>query len=181
MMKKLNSFLLKLEVFLPRLDRILAVVLAIILIYSIIYITKAAALDAVKSYVCAKNNEAEEICIFIGSENCSFNDYCEKYSIPQNEVVYISGTMADYCDLIVDANEYCSESKNITIKRIMEISKGLHWTIKIDNNKISEIWTHKSPISQDQLKPYSFDEQVDMIPLFDKNRFDYALGYYANE
>ena len=56
---------------------------------------------------------------------------------------YISGVTTSYYDLIIDANEYCNKRKNITVNPTTERSIDYHWTIKIENNNISEIWILK--------------------------------------
>lgn len=53
-----------------------------------------------------------------------------------------------------------------------------YWTLKLIDNNVSEIWTCKIPLTQEQLKSYTFDEQIEMIPLFKKDRIKYAIGYY---
>lgn len=138
-------------------------------------------LDISKNYINTMNYSAETILKCIESNNYKFNNYCKEYNIPQNETVYISGTTTSYYDLIIDANRYCNERKNITVNPTTERSTDFYWVIKIDNNIISEIWTCKIPLINDQLKSYSFNDQVDMIPLFDNDKFNYAIGYYKAE
>ena len=124
------------------------------------------------------NYSAENVSKCLASSNYTFNNYCDEYNIPKTGTIYISGVTTSYYDLIIDANEYWNKRKNITVNPTTERSIDYHWTIKIENNNISEIWTCKTQLSQAQLKSYNYNEQVDMIPLLKKDKFDYAIGYY---
>lgn len=161
-----------------KLKRVGVFIFAILLIVAIISILYLRLHDISKNYISIMNSNAESVLKCVESNNYHFNDYCKEYNIPENGTVFISGTTTSYCDLIIDANKYCNERKNITNTPTVERSTDFYWTIKLDNNKISEIWTCKVPLDKSQLKSYSFNEQVDMMPLFKSDKFNYAIGYY---
>lgn len=134
--------------------------------------------DIAKNYIYMSNYDAKSILKCIMSDNYRFFDYCVENNIPEQGTVYISGQTTSYYDLIIDANEYCNQRKNISIKITPEQTIDFYWTVKIEDNKISEIWTCNIPLTQEQLKPYTFDEQIEMMPLLKKDKFNYAIGYY---
>ena len=147
------------------------------LIIIIIIIANMRLIGISRNRVNMMNYSAENVSKCLASSNYTFNNYCDEYNIPKTGTIYISGVTTSYYDLIIDANEYCNRRKNITVNPTTERSIDYHWTIKIENNNISEIWTCKTQLSQTQLKSYNYNEQVDMIPLLKKDKFDYAIGY----
>ena len=149
-----------------------------LLVMFLVLITIASLRNVTKNYIYMSNYDAESILKCIMSDNYSFFDYCIENNIPEQGVVYISGQTTNYYNLIIDTNEYCNQRKNISVNPTPERSIAFYWTLKIVDNNISEIWTCKIPLNQEQLKPYSFDEQLDMIPIFKKDKFNYAIGYY---
>ncbi|MBR5513544.1 MAG: hypothetical protein IKV85_06115 [Ruminococcus sp.] len=163
--------------------RILKKVLIILVIISVLLvpISIAKLRDVNKNYIYISNSNAKNILNCINSDDYIFFDYCKENNIPENGIVYLSGECTSYCDLIIDANEYCDQRKNLTKNTSQKTSVAFYWTIKIENNMITEIWTCKIPLSQDKLKTYDLDEQRKMMPLFKKDKFNYAIGYYKNE
>lgn len=132
-----------------------------------------------KNYIYIKNSEAEELFTYSQSTKYRFKNYCEKNSIPQTEIVFLSGMTTNYADVIIQSNEFCNHDVNISCNPSDDTTISYYWIIKIDNNTISEIWTSKVPLEKEQLKPYSFEEQIKNIPLFNKDRMNYAIGYYS--
>ena len=59
----------------------------------------------------------------------------------------------------------------------------LYWTVKIVDSQIYEVWVYTIPLKKSQLKPYTFEEQFDMVPLFGGDKFEYrseyVIGYYT--
>ncbi|WP_295068138.1 hypothetical protein [Ruminococcus sp.] len=161
-----------------KLKRIGLLIFSILLIVVIINIIYLRLHDISKNYISIMNSNAKSVLKCIESNNYNFDNYCKNYNIPQNETAYISGTITSYHDMIIDANKYCNERKNITVNPTIERKTSFYWIIKIDNNKVSEIWTCNVPLNYSQLKSYSFNEQVDMMPLLRKDKFNYAIGYY---
>ena len=163
--------------------KIIKYVLIIFLMFSIILvpISILSLYDISKNHVYVMNSNAKNILKCAKSNNYNFSEYCKNYNIPENETIYISGMTTSYYDLIIDANEYCNQRKNISVNPTPERAIDFYWTLKIVDNNISEIWTCKIPLNQEQLKPYSFDEQLDMIPIFKKDKYNYVIGYYKAE
>lgn len=133
-----------------------------------------------KNSVFIKNSEAEDIVKISQSVSYTFGSYCENNGIPQTGNVFLSGYTTSYTDVIITSNEYCDLDVNITSKPTKNTTIRYYWTLKLENNVISEIWTGNSPLKEEHLRAYTFDEQLDMIPLFKKDRRSYAIGYYNN-
>lgn len=137
--------------------------------------------DTSKSYIYIKNSDAKDIFKYTQSDDYKFNDYCQKCNIPETGTIYLSGMVTSYSDLIIESNKYCSQNENISVRPANNETINFYWTLKIINNNISEIWTCKVPLKQEQLKSYTFDEQIKMIPIFKRDRSNYAIGYYKND
>ncbi len=134
--------------------------------------------DNSKKYAHIINSNTKVLYEYFQSDFYNFNDYYKEYNLPKSGVIYLSGTFVGYDDIIIEPNEYCSQSVSIRKEPSGIESKILYWTIKIVDGEISELWLHAYPLGQEMLKEYEFDEQVEMMPLLTKDRFKYAIGYY---
>ena len=88
-------------------------------------------------------------------------------------------------DYYIDNNEYSSDKKCLSQNPSTENEVNLYWTVKIVDSKINEVWVYTIPLEQNQLKRYTFQEQVNMVPLFGDEEFEYkseyVIGYYTAE
>ena len=164
-MKKIKSLKFKLLVF------------ALISLSLLTVIILASDKHSTKNMIIGCNNKAEQIKKQFDS-NSMFVEYCRDNNIPQNEVVFLNGTITSYMDYYVDSNQYCS--KEVCLSPSPHENKYIdeYWTVKIFDNKIREVWVSYNPIKSEQLKYYSFQDQIKMIPRLKKDSFKYAIGYY---
>lgn len=99
--------------------------------------------------------------------------------------VCLSGSITKNMDYYIDNNEYSSDKKCLSQNPSTENEVNLYWTVKIVDSKINEVWVYTIPLEQNQLKRYTFQEQVNMVPLFGDEEFEYkseyVIGYYTAE
>lgn len=176
MIKNLNSKIFKqLQSFKHEIYGLLIIAITILII--VFVLLQINSMSVSKKYVYMMNSYAEDILNRIKSNESNFKDYCKKYDVPHDEIIYLFGT-SDHCfGIIIDANKYCSERKNITVNPVND-DIALYWAIKFDNDEICEIWTSHTSLEESKLKQYSYNEQIDMIPSSKKEKFDYAIGYF---
>ena len=153
-------------------------VIIILLLLSILFF--ALIHSSSKNYIYIKNSQAKELVKYSQSTKYRFKSYCENNSIPQTEIVFLSGVTTNSSDIIIQSNEFCDHDVNISCNPSDNTTINYYWIIKIDNNIISDIWTSNVPLGKEQLNPYSFEEQIKNIPVFKKDRMSYAIGYYHN-
>lgn len=154
------------------------VILFIVAVLILFLFVSLLAHDNSKKYVYVINSNTKVLYDDFQSDFYNFDDYYKEYNLPKSGVIYLSGTLVGYDDIIIAPNEYCSQSVSIRKEPFGIKSTILYWTIKIIDGEISELWLHAYPLEQEMLKEYEFGEQVEMIPLLTKNRFKYAIGYY---
>lgn len=131
-----------------------------------------------KNYIASKNLQAKQTSEYIQSSECLFNEYYEKNNILKSGTNYFFGETTDYFDYIIYANEYCNQDEYLSPKPSSQKSIRYYWTIKITDGKISEVWVYESPLNQNQLKSYTYEQQIELIPKFSDEKYKYAIGYY---
>ena len=157
-------------------------IIVFLLILSSLYLYVACSRHGAKSYVNARNSSAKNLYNFLNSESSLFEDYLEKYDVPKSGTVYLNGYTTKYMNDYIDKNEYSSDIICLSKKPHTEMDIRLYWTVKIVDSQIYEVWVYTIPLKKSQLKPYTFEEQFDMVPLFGGDKFEYrseyVIGYY---
>ena len=157
-------------------------IIVFLLILSLLYLYVACSRHGAKSYVNARNSSAKNLYNFLNSESSLFEDYLEKYDVPKSGTVYLNGYTTKYMNDYIDKNEYSSDKICLYKNTSAESEVNLYWTVKIVDSQIYEVWVYTIPLKKSQLKPYTFEEQFDMVPLFSGDKFEYGeeyvIGYY---
>ena len=135
-----------------------------------------------KNYVYGKNDSAWDIYHRFNSDAMNFKDYIQNNNFPELSEITITGYFTKHGDYYVDANEYCPEEFCLTPYQHEGKTVSIYWAIKLTGTEINEVWVYKLPLTQEQLRPYTFEEQVKMVPLFKDDKFEYkseyVIGYY---
>lgn len=158
-------------------------IIVFVLVLLSVYLFVACSRHGAKNYVYARNSSAEQVYKFLNSESSLFDNYLEDYNIPKSGTVCLSGSITKNMDYYIDNNEYSSDRICLSQNPSIENEVNLYWTVKIVDSQINEVWVYTIPLEQSQLKRYTFQEQVNMVPLFSDDKFEYksayVIGYYT--
>lgn len=160
----------------------LLIIVFVLILFSL-YLYVACFRHGAKSHVNGRNSSAKDLYEVLNSESSLFDDYLEKYDVPKSGTVYLNGYITKYMNYYIDKNEYSSDIICLSKKPHTEMDIRLYWTVKIVDSQIYEVWVYTIPLKKSQLKPYTFEEQFDMVPLFGGDKFEYrseyVIGYYT--
>lgn len=157
--------------------------IVLILLLLSLYLFIACSNHGAKNYAYSRNSEAEQTYKYLCSNESLFDKYCESYGIPKLGTIFLSGITNNKMNFFVESNEYCPNQESISINSDVASQVYYYWTVKIVDNNIMEIWVYSVPLKQNQLKPYTLKEQINMIPLFNNNKnfkykSEYVIGYF---
>ncbi len=98
-----------------------------------------------------------------------------RISLPKNGEYYILGEQYNNNYYLAYDCEFFE--KDTLLYGENEKSPNAYWAIKISNGSITSSWVSRSPLSEDKLLPYSFDDQKKQIGIFEK-KGEKIIGYY---
>lgn len=154
----------------------------LIFILLVLYLFVACSNHGAKDYVYSRNFESKQTYQYLYSNESLFNVYCEDYNIPKSGIVFLNGTTNNQMDFFIEANEYYHNRKSISPNPNLDKPVYYYWTIKIIDDKVTDVWVYSVPLKKSQLKNYTFQEQIKMIPLFGGDKFkykaEYVIGYF---
>ena len=88
---------------------------------------------------------------------------------------YIYGECADYESFTAYSGDGFKENKLIYGSPSQPTG---YWAIKIQDGTITAAWSSNYPLNENQLIPYSIEEQEKQANLFDKSTNTKIIGYY---
>lgn len=154
----------------------------LIFLLLILYLFVICSNHGAKNYVYSRNFEAKQIYQYLYSNESLFDVYCENYNIPKSGTLFLNGITNNQMDFFIEANEYYHSRNSISPNPNLDKPVYHYWTIKIIDYKVTDVWVYSVPLKQSQLKNYTFQEQINMIPLFGSNEFkyksEYVIGYF---
>ncbi len=96
--------------------------------------------------------------------------------IPQEGEYTIYGESEDFSYYIVYPDEYIE--KKTLIYGEPDNTVNNYWAVRFNSGKVTEVWTAKFPLSEEDLLPYTRDEQLEKVKYRGGIYSEELIGYY---